>query len=85
MSLEHLKALKEYLTENLYKGFIVASDAPFSSPILLIRKPNGGWRICIDYRKLNNITKKDRYLLPLIDETLTRLSRVKIFTKLDVR
>jgi len=50
-----------------------------------MKKPSGGLRFCIDFRKLNAITRKDRYLLPLIDETLARISRAKIFTKLDIR
>ena len=71
--------------ENLSKGFIDTSQAPFASPILFVRKANGGLRFCIDYRKLNAVTRKDRYPLPLIDETLAHLSKAKIFTKLDIR
>jgi len=85
MSIEHLKLMKEYLEEHLKKGFIVPSGAPFASPVLFAKKPGGGWRFCVDYRKLNAITKKDRYPIPLIEETLARLSRARIFTKLDVR
>lgn len=84
-STEELKAVKKYLIENLDKGWIVPSQAPYSSPVLFVKKPNGGLRFCVDYRKLNEITKKDRYPLPLIDETLARLNRAKIFTKLDIR
>lgn len=84
-SIEELEAAKKYINENLHKGFIVASSAPYASPILMARKPGGGLRFCVDYRKLNAITKKDRYPLPLIDETLQRLSKAKIFTKLDIR
>jgi reverse transcriptase-like protein len=51
----------------------------------MARKPDGGLRFCVDYRKLNAITRKDRYPLPLIDELMERLSRAKIFTKLDIR
>ena len=76
--------LKKYLLENLDKGFIEPSQAPYSSPVLFVKKPNGGLRFCIDFRKLNAITRKDRYPLPLIDETLARLSKAKIFTKLDI-
>ena len=50
-----------------------------------MKKPSGGLRFCVDYRKLNAITKKDRYPLPLIDETLARLDKSQIFTKLDIR
>ncbi len=85
ISLEHLIYLKEYLTENLKRGWIEPSTAPYAAPVLFAKKPNGGWRFCVDYRRLNSVTKKDRYPLPLINETLTRLSRTKIFTKLDIR
>jgi len=84
-TIEELQTLKEYLRENLDRGFIEHSSAPFASPILFVKKPSGGLRFCIDYRKLNEITKKDRYPLPLLDETLARISRAKIFTKLDIR
>jgi predicted aspartyl protease len=84
-STEELKATKQYLLDNLDKGFIEASQAPYASPILFVKKPSGGLRFCIDFRKLNAITRKDRYPLPLIDETLARISKAKIFTKLDIR
>ena len=84
-SSEELKLVKQYLIENLDKGLIEHSQAPCSSPVLFVKKPNGGMRLCIDYRKLNAITKKDRYPLPLIDETLARPGSTKIFTKLDIR
>lgn len=84
-SLEELEALRVYIMDNLSKGFIEPSNAPFASPILFVRKKGGGLRLCIDYRRLNALTKKDRYPLPLIDEMLERISRAKIFTKLDVR
>ncbi|KAL2004648.1 hypothetical protein VTN00DRAFT_3384 [Thermoascus crustaceus] len=58
-SAEELEATKKYLMENLDKGFIVPSRAPFASPILFVRKANGGLHLCVDYQKLNNITKKN--------------------------
>ena len=59
MTTEELAAIKEYLLENLYKGFIMLSNTPFASPVLFVSKPNRGLRFYIDYRKLNSITKKD--------------------------
>jgi RNase H-like domain found in reverse transcriptase/Reverse transcriptase (RNA-dependent DNA polymerase)/Integrase zinc binding domain len=85
MSIAELQTVKQYLLDNLSKGFIAPSQAPYASPVLFVKKPNGGLRFCIDYRKLNAITRKDQYPLPLIDETLARLSQAKIFTKLDIR
>lgn len=60
------------------------SSSPASSPVLFAKKPGGGLRLCIDYRALNAITRKDRYPLPLIRETLNNISKAKWFTKLDV-
>jgi hypothetical protein len=85
MTTEELHTVKQYLLDNLHKGFIEPSQAPYASPVLFVKKPNGSLRFCIDYRKLNEITKKDRYPLPLIDETLARIANAKIFTKLDIR
>jgi len=84
MPSHHLQLVKEYLEKNLDKGFIQASAAPYSSPILFVKKANGSLRFCVDYRKLNAITKKDRYPLPLIDETMAQLQGAKFFTKLDI-
>ena len=84
-STEELQAIKQYLVENLHKGFINASKAPFAAPILFVKKPNGSLRFCIDFRKLNELTRKDQYPLPLIEETLGRLRKACIFTKLDIR
>jgi hypothetical protein len=84
-SLEKLTAMQEYLTDNFSKGFIVNSKAPFASSVLFIRKADGSLQFCIDYCKLNAITKKNRYPFLLINETLARLAKAKIFTKLDIR
>jgi hypothetical protein len=51
----------------------------------MVRKPGRGLRFCVDYRKLNALTKKDRYPLPLIDKLLQRVNKAKFFTKLDIR
>ena len=85
MSVPQLKFVKKFLEEHLKKGFIEASSAPCSSPILLAKKPGGGIRFCVDYRKLNSFTKKDAYPLPLIVETIARLKKAVIFTKIDIR
>jgi hypothetical protein len=82
---EELRTCKQYLVENLYKGFIAKSQAPFAAPILFAQKSNKGLRFCVDYQKLNSLTRKDRYPLLLLDETLAQISKAKIFTKLDIR
>ena len=84
-SREELEAAREYVIDNLSKGFIGPSAAPYTSPILMARKPGGGLRFCVDYRKLNSITRKDRYPIPLVDELMERLSDAKVYTKLDIR
>jgi hypothetical protein len=76
--------MQEYLTDNFSKGFIVNSKALFASFVLFVYKANGSLQFCINYRKLNAITKKNCYLFPLINETLARLAKAKIFTKLDI-
>jgi transposase InsO family protein len=84
MSLNELKCLRKYLKENLSKGFIRASTSPVAAPVLFAKKPGGGLRFCVDYRALNAITVKNRYPIPLIQETLNRLSKAKFYTKLDI-
>jgi len=85
LSETELQVLREYIDENLRKGFIRPSTSPFGSPVLFVKKPDGSLRLCIDYRALNRITIKNRYPLPLIPELLDRLKGAKFFTKLDVR
>ncbi|CAG8466715.1 10092_t:CDS:1 [Racocetra fulgida] len=66
------------------EGIIQKSRSPWSSPIVLIKKKNKKLRFCVDYRKLNSITKKDTYLLPYIDEMLDNLEKAKWFISLDL-
>ncbi len=82
--IKELKAVKQYLLENLDKGFIILSQALYSSPVLFVNKPSGSLYFYVDYKKLNQLTKKDRYPLPLINKTLARLNKAKIYTKLDI-
>jgi hypothetical protein len=67
------------------RGIIEESDSPWSSPVVLVRKKNGELRFCVDYRKLNNVTKKDCFLLPRIDDTLDTLAGAKWFSTLDLK
>jgi hypothetical protein len=85
LSENDLRTLKEYIDVNLKKGYIRESTSPWGSPVLFANKKDGGKRLCIDYRKLNDLTKKDRYALPLADELRDRLRGAKIFTQLDLR
>lgn len=83
--LPHREAVRKTLEDLLRKGVIRSSSSPASSPILLVSKPSGGVRMCVDYRKLNDITIKRRHPIPLLSETLSNLSKAKFYTKLDVR
>ena len=69
----------------LVKEIIRPSTSPWSSPIVLVSKPDGSTRFCIDYRKVNSVTKKDAYPLPRIDDTLNALGGAKYFTTLDLQ
>ncbi len=80
-----LKTLREYTDENLANGFIRPSKSSAGAPVLFTPKPDGTLRLCVDYRRLNSITIKNRYLLPLIDDILDRLSGARVFTKVDVK
>ncbi|OQD77422.1 hypothetical protein PENANT_c103G01711 [Penicillium antarcticum] len=84
MNREELLVLRKTLTELLDKNFIRVSKSPAASPVLLVRKPGGGIRFCVDYRGLNELTIKDRYPLPLIKETLRNMASARWFTKLDI-
>eukprot|EP00253_Pinus_taeda_P022396 PITA_22396 len=77
--------IKKQVQELLDKGFIRRSTSPCGSPIVLVRKKDGSWRMCIDYRALNKITIKNDYPLSRIDDLLDQLKEVVYFSKLDLR
>ena len=71
--------------EMLQKNVVSPSTSPWASPIVLVHKKDGSTRFCIDYRKVNSLTRKDAYLIPKIDETLDTLAGAKLFSTLDLR
>jgi len=79
-----MKALSEYLEINEKRGWLQASTSSARAPIHFVKKKDGGLRLCVDYRQLNEITIKDRTPLPLIGESLDQLSSTTIYTKLDI-
>jgi len=76
--------IRQEVREMLKNGIIRPSKSPWSSPVVLVSKPDGSIRFCIDYRKLNSITKKDVYPLPRIDDTLDRLNQKRYFSTMDL-
>lgn len=76
--------IENQIKEMLDKGGIKVSTSPFSSPALLVRKKTGDWRLCVDYRRLNALTTKNKYPLPLIEDLLDELHGAQWFTSLDL-
>nr|GEV86413.1 putative reverse transcriptase domain-containing protein [Tanacetum cinerariifolium] len=80
-----MKELAKQLQELSDKGFIRPSSSPWGATVLFFKKKDGSFRMCIDYRELNNLTVKNRYLLPRIDDLFDQLQGSSVYSKIDLR
>ena len=80
-----MQELSSQLNELLQKGFIRPSFSPWGAPVLFVKKKDGSFRMCIDYRELNKLTVKNRYPLPRIDDLFDQLQGANYFSKIDLR
>ena len=79
-----LKTLRKYLNENLRRDLIQESQSLASYPVLFVPKSGGRLRMCVDYQQLNNITVKNSYLIPLMEELMDRFQGAKWYSKFDI-
>ncbi|GJS55163.1 putative reverse transcriptase domain-containing protein [Tanacetum coccineum] len=80
-----MKELSEQLKELSDKGFIRPSSSPWGAPVLFVKKKDGSFRMCIDYRELNKLTIKNRYPLPRIDDLFDQLQGSSVYSKINLR
>jgi hypothetical protein len=84
LSRTELEALRTFIEEHVHIGFICPSNSPHGAPILFVHKKDGSLCLCVDYRGLNKITKKDCYPLPLISNLLDTSWKAQLYTKIDL-
>lgn len=84
LSIPEKEIVREKIDDLLKNGIIQESTSAYASPIILVRKKCGDYRLCVDYRKLNSLTVKDKYPLPVIEDQVEKLSGKKFFTSLDL-
>jgi hypothetical protein len=85
MSVEELQELKKQLTELQEAGYIRPSSSPWGAPVLFVQKKDGSQRMCVDYRSLNDVTIKNKYMLPCIDDLFDQMRGARVFSKIDLR
>jgi predicted aspartyl protease len=85
MSVEELKELKKRLMELQEAGYIRLSSSPWGASVLFVQKKDGSQRMCVDYRSLNDVTVKNKYLLPRIEDLFDHMRGARVFSKIDLR
>jgi hypothetical protein len=85
MFIEELKELKKKLTELQEAGYIRPSSLPWGAPVLFVQKKDRSQRMCVDYRSLNDVTVKNKYLLPRIEDLFDQMRGARVFSKIDLR
>src|SRR3954465_12445423 len=85
MTANELAELKEQIKELQAKGFIRPSSSPWGAPVLFVEKKDGTLRMCVDYRSLNEVTIKNKYPLPVINDLFDQLEGACVFSKIDLR
>src|ERR1700722_5161724 len=85
LSKTELEALREFLDENIANKFIRPTRSPYGAPILFVKKKGGALRLCVDFRGLNKLTKKDHYPIPLTSDLLDSPKNARVYTKIDLR
>jgi hypothetical protein len=85
MAANQLAELKKQLQELLDKGYIRPSASPWGAPVIFVLKKDGTQKMCMDYRSLNEVTTKDKYHLPRIDDIFDQLKGACVFSKIDLR
>jgi hypothetical protein len=85
MSVEELKELKKQLTELQEAGYIHPSSSPWGASVLFVQKKDGSQRMCMDYRSLNDVTVKNKYPLPCIEDLFDQMRGARVFSKIDLR
>jgi hypothetical protein len=85
MSIEELKEFKKQLTELQEARYIRSNSSPWGAPVLFVQKKDGLQRMCVDYISLNDVTVKNKYLFPRIEDLLDQMRGAKVFSKIDLR
>jgi hypothetical protein len=85
MFVEELKELKKQLTELQEAGYIRSNSSPCGASVLFVQKKEGSQGMCVDYRSLNDVTVKNKYLLPRVEDSFVQRRGARIFSKIDLR